>query len=130
MTAYDLNSGLIKWQTPIGDTPQAGTHDGLWGNMVTKSGVVITGGGLMFFAGGNDSKLYAIDKDNGRVLFSKDLPNGSYGVPAVYEVNGREYLLVPAAGAFRMGLGVKPGAAQPPMEGAQYVAFTLPAAVK
>ena len=37
----------------------------LRGNVFPKSGFVITAGGLVLFAG-NDSKLYALDKDNGR----------------------------------------------------------------
>jgi quinoprotein glucose dehydrogenase len=46
---------------------------------------VDTTGGLILFAG-NDSKLYALD--TGKLTCTKDLPNGSLGVPAVYEVNG------------------------------------------
>ena len=51
----------------------------------------------MLFAG-NDSKLYGLDSDTGKLIFSKDLPNGSQGVPAVYEVNGREYILLAVCG--------------------------------
>ncbi len=64
ITAYDLNTGKIKWQTPYGDLPEAGPSDKLRGNVYPKSGFVITAGGLVLFAG-NDSKLYALDKDTG-----------------------------------------------------------------
>ena len=97
ITAYDLNTGKIKWQTPYGDVPQAGPSDKLRGNAYPKSGSVITAGGLVLFAG-NDSKLYALNSATGKLLFSKELPNGSQGVPAVYEVNGREYILVAVSG--------------------------------
>ena len=97
ITAYDLNTGKIKWQTPYGDLPQAGPSDKLRGNVYPKSGFVITAGGLVLFAG-NDSKLYALDKDSGKLICTKDLPNGSLGVPAVYEVNGKEYVLLVATG--------------------------------
>ena len=128
ITAYDLNTGKIKWQTPYGDLPEAGPSDKLRGNVYPKSGFVVTAGGLVLFAG-NDSKLYALDKDTGKLLATKDLPNGSLGVPAVYEVNGREYVLLAVAGGnpFPAGGRLAPGGVNPPAISKSYVAFSLPA---
>src|SRR5260221_6050327 len=67
IVAYDLNTGKIKWQTPYGDLPEAGPSDSLPCNVYPKSGSVITSGGLVLFAG-NESKLYALDKDTGKVI--------------------------------------------------------------
>ena len=53
---------------------------------------MVTAGGLVVFVD-NQSKMYALDKNTGKVVFSRDVPNSAVGVPAVYEVNGREYLL-------------------------------------
>ncbi len=127
ITAYDLNTGKIKWKTPYGDLPQAGPSDALRGNVFPKSGMVITAGGLVLFAG-NDSKLYALDKDTGKLLFSKDLPNGSLGVPAVYEVNGREYLLFAVSGGnpYPAGAYMPRGGVMPPATSKGYIAFALP----
>ena len=71
---------------------------------------MITAGGLVLFAG-NDSKLYALDKDTGELICTKDLPNGSLGVPAVYEVNGRQYVLLAVSGGnpFPVGGRLAPG---------------------
>jgi quinoprotein glucose dehydrogenase len=128
ITAYDLNTGKIKWQTPYGDLPEAGPSDKLRGNVYPKSGFVVTAGGLILFAG-NDSKLYALDKDTGKVLFTKDLPNGSLGVPAVYEANGKEYLLVTVCGgnAFPAGGRMAAGGTHPPAISKSYIAFALAA---
>ncbi len=128
ITAYDLNTGKIKWQAPYGDLPQAGPADKMRGNAYPKSGFVITAGGLLMFAG-NDSKLYALDKDTGKLIFSKELPNGSLGVPAVYEVNGREFILLPVAGgnSYPAGAYVPPGGVTPPAISKSYIAFALPA---
>jgi len=128
ITAYDLNTGKIKWQTPYGDLPQAGPSDKLRGNVYPKSGFVVTAGGLVMFAG-NDSKLYALHKDTGKLLATKDLPNGSLGVPAVYEVNGKEYLLLAVSGgnAFPVGGRLAPGGVNPPARSKCYVAFSLAA---
>jgi quinoprotein glucose dehydrogenase len=131
ITAYDLNTGKIKWQTPYGDLPEAGPSTKLRGNVYPKSGFVVTAGGLILFAG-NDSKLYALDKDTGELLCTKDLPNGSLGVPAVYEVNGREYVLLAAAGGngFPVGGRMAPGGTHSAAISKNYVAFALPEATK
>jgi quinoprotein glucose dehydrogenase len=127
ITAYDLNTGKIKWQTPYGDLPQAGPSDKLRGNAYPKSGFVITAGGLVMFAG-NDSKLYALDKDTGKLITTKDLPNGSLGVPAVYEVDGRQYILFAVSGGnpFPAGAKLPPGGVHPPATSKSYIAFALP----
>jgi quinoprotein glucose dehydrogenase len=132
ITAYDLNTGKIKWQTPYGDLPQAGPSDKLRGNAYPKSGFVITAGGLVLFAG-NDSKLYALDSESGKLIFSKELPNGSQGVPAVYEVNGREYILLAVCGGSSLypeGAYMPPGGVMPPTISKSYIAFALPAGGK
>jgi quinoprotein glucose dehydrogenase len=132
ITAYDLNTGKIKWQTPYGDVPQAGPSDKLRGNAYPKSGFVITAGGLVLFAG-NDSKLYALSSATGKLLFSKELPNGSQGVPAVYEVNGREYILFAVSGGasqYPAGAYLPPGGVLPQETSKGYIAFALPAGTK
>ena len=68
ITAYDLNTGEIKWQTPYGDTPQAGPSDTLRGNVFPKSGFAILGSGLIVFVD-NQSKFYALDQKTGKVHF-------------------------------------------------------------
>jgi quinoprotein glucose dehydrogenase len=129
LTAYDLNTGKIKWQTPYGDLPEAGPSDKLRGNVYPKSGPVITAGGLVLFAG-NDSKLYALNKDTGEVICTKDLPNGSLGVPAVYEVNGREYVLLAVSGGnpFPAGGRMAAGGTHSRADSKVYMAFALPEA--
>ncbi len=93
LTAYDLNSGTIRWQVPYGDAPDAGPSDTLRGNIFQRSGIVVTAGGLILFAS-NEGRLRILDKDTGKELRAIDLPAGSQGVPAVYEVNGREYIAI------------------------------------
>jgi quinoprotein glucose dehydrogenase len=129
ITAYDLNTGKIKWKTPYGDVPQAGPSDTLRGNIYPKSGFVTTAGGLVLFAG-NDSKLYVLDSATGKVIFTKDLPNGSQGVPAVYEANGREFVLFSVSGGgtvYPEGAYMPPGGKSNPMTSKSYIAFALPA---
>jgi quinoprotein glucose dehydrogenase len=128
ITAYNLNSGKIMWQTPYGDTPEAGPSDKLRGNVTPRSGYVVTAGGLVLFAD-NQAKLYALDEKTGKVVYSRNLPNSAVGVPAVYEVNGREYVLVALTGGpgFPAGARMPPGGVIPPAGEKMYVAFALPA---
>jgi quinoprotein glucose dehydrogenase len=127
ITAYDLNTGKMMWQTPYGDTPQAGPSDKLRGNIFPKSGFVVLGSDLIVFVD-NESKLYALNKKTGEVVLTKDMPNGAIGVPAVYEVNGREYILfaLTAAPGFPAGGRLPPGGVNPPAGAKTYVALALP----
>ena len=126
ITAYDLNTGKIKWQAPSGDLPQAGPGP-MRGNVFPRGGFVVTAGGLIFFAG-NEGKLYAYDAETGEVIFKKDLPNGGMGVPAVYEVGGRQYILFAIVGgnAFPAGGRLAPGGVNTPAGSKSYIAFALP----
>jgi quinoprotein glucose dehydrogenase len=117
LTAYDLNKGTIKWHVPVGDDLRAlkeGVHD--TGAIGLRAGMIVTSTGLVFLAGG-DGKIRAYDADNGKVLWTATLPGLSRGIPAMYEVNGRQYLVVNATTP--QG-GMAPG----PDRG--YVAFALP----
>lgn len=97
LTAYDLNAGTIKWQVPVGEMPhlaeQGITNTGM-GNL--NGGPAVTAGGLIFQAAGD--KLWAYDKDTGAVLWSGLLPANGKGIPAIYEVDGRQYIVISAPG--------------------------------
>jgi quinoprotein glucose dehydrogenase len=126
LTAYDLNKGTIKWQVPFGDNPAAGPARGevLRGNLWPKSGIAVTASGLILFAS-NEGKLRILDAADGKQLAMYDLPNGAQCVPAVYEVNGREYILINATGP-ASDIRVAPGGVTPPNGPRSYVAFALP----
>ena len=117
LTAYDLNEGVIKWKIALGDVPQknltgTGTH-------FPKVGPVITAGGLLF-TGTRDKKVRAFDIETGKPLWEAEVGAALEGMPAVYQVGGREYIVFCAAA--QAGLTA---ATQSPIQGA-YVAFALP----
>jgi len=127
LTAYDLNTGTIRWQVPNGGVLELDKegHSGT-GARDPRGGPVVTAGGLIFAATASDHKVRAYDEDNGKVLWEYELPTGSDGIPAVYEAGGREYIAFCVAGGDGLNLGGRrPAQGAPPPPGA-YVAFALP----
>lgn len=123
ITAYDLNTGTILWKVPNGEMPQLVARGvTATGSQSARAGMVVTAGGLIFI-GTPDRKLRAYDQDSGRILWEKEVTGPIDGVPAVYEVNGREYVAVcvgvPAAGRGETAASQSAG---------EYVVFALPAA--
>jgi len=97
ITAYDLNKGTILWQIPDGEVSMLAPVTGT-GSHAPRGGVVATAGGLLFIGTSSDRKFRAYDADDGKVLWSTDLPAAQEGVPAVYSVGGREYVAIAVGG--------------------------------
>ena len=117
MTAYDLNTGDVKWKIYPGTVlapPELGIPTTGTGSHFPRSGPLVTAGGLVFFATGSDRYFRAFDRDTGKEVWSRQLPASSEGMPATYDVNGRQFIIVPVAAgsgqfAARFG-GPAPGA--------------------
>jgi quinoprotein glucose dehydrogenase len=123
VTAYDMNEGAILWQVPNGEVSTLAA-EGITdtGSIAPRGGPVATAGGLVFVATATDRKFRARDAATGAVLWEVDLPAASEGVPAVYAVDGRQYVTIPVGGAgqFTRGLGL------PDPGPGQYMTFALP----
>ena len=120
ITAYDLNQGIIKWQIPLGEVPELvaqGIKD--TGSVYQKVGPVVTAGGLLF-AGTRDKKVRAFNTKNGELLWEREVSNAVEGIPAVYEVDGRQYILFCASS--QSGLSRN---SEVTIKG-EYIAFALP----
>jgi glucose dehydrogenase len=126
IVAYDLNTGSIKWRVPhgsvaapadVGIPSDSGAH---W----PRGGLLATAGGLLFAASGSDKTLRAYDRSTGAVVWRYPLPAASDGVPAAYEIDGRQFLVVPVAAGHGWNPPRFPTLPAPP-DGA-YMAFALP----
>ncbi|MDA0347047.1 MAG: pyrroloquinoline quinone-dependent dehydrogenase [Verrucomicrobia bacterium] len=120
ITAYDLNEGTIKWQIPLGEVPELAAK-GIrnTGSVYQKVGPVVTAGGLLF-AGSKDKKVRAFDSKTGELLWEREVSNGVEGIPAVYQVGGRQYILFCASS--QSGLSRD---SEVIIKG-EYIAFALP----
>jgi len=106
LIAIDLNRGEKLWEVPFGDTPEFHDHPMLAGLDLppmgvapvgngTPSGPLLTGGGLVFMAGGG-RQLLAMSTEDGATLWSGDL-EGRRGManPMTYRTRaGRQYVVV------------------------------------
>ncbi|HEX4998492.1 MAG TPA: PQQ-binding-like beta-propeller repeat protein [Terriglobia bacterium] len=124
LTAYDLNTGEILWQRPNGGVAALGEAGKEIGAIAPRGGIVVTAGGLVFTGTSSDRKLHAYDQDTGKLIWETVLPAAPEGVPAVYQVNGKEYIAVPTGGG--TVFQVSGGVALPAPGPAQYVVFSLP----
>ncbi|MEX2513732.1 MAG: PQQ-binding-like beta-propeller repeat protein [Cyclobacteriaceae bacterium] len=115
LNAIDLGKGKIVWSVPLGEfealtkkgIPKTGTEN--------YGGPVVTAGGLVFIGGSKDEYFRAFDKDTGEELWKYKLPAAGYATPAVYAVNGKQYIVI-AAGGGKIGTA----------SGDSYMAFSLP----
>jgi quinoprotein glucose dehydrogenase len=97
LTAINLNTGVVEWKNTLGDYPEfkaKGIHTGT----ENYGGPVVTSGGLLFIAATKDGKFRAFNKRTGKLLWEVDLPAPGFATPAVYEVNGKQYVVIACGG--------------------------------
>ena len=114
LNAINLNTGDIAWKIPLGEHPDF-VKKGIITGTENYGGPVVTAGGLLFIAATPDGKIRAFNKRNGVLLWEAQLPKPAFATPAVYAVDGRQYIVVPCGGG---KLGTR--------SGDTYVAFALP----
>ena len=129
--AVDLNTGELLWKVPLGQD-EAAAALGLSGTGVPRgtqrNGMIVTSTGLVFSTA-KDGHVYAFDAKNGRVLWAGALPMGTEGLPAMYVIDGRQYLVVNATTPLTWGPKSREsgiGSTLPVGKGG-YVVFALPA---
>ena len=115
LNAVDLNSGKLLWKVPLGEYPELTKLGIPTTGTECYGGPVVTQGGLVFIAATKDARIRAFDKQSGKVLWEAQLPVPGYATPAVYFINGREYVVIACGGG---KIGSK--------SGDEYRAFALP----
>ncbi len=123
VTAYDLNTGTIAWQVPIGDGPRdhpllKDLHLGPLGNgsrgspLVTPTLLFVSqasgglGRGEALKVGGREltpqtpepPKFRAFDKSTGELVWDLELPVGPAAAPMTYSYGGKQYVVMAIGG--------------------------------
>lgn len=114
LNAIDLNTGEYVWKIPLGEFEELKKKGIPTTGCENYGGPVVTAGGLLFIAATADGKFRAMSKSTGKVLWEADLPAPGLATPAVYAVNGKQYIVIACGGS---KWGGKSGDA--------YVAFAL-----
>jgi quinoprotein glucose dehydrogenase len=115
LTAINLNTGEHIWKTPLGEYPELKEKGIPPTGTENYGGSVVTAGGVLFIAAARDSKIRAFNKYSGKLLWEYDLRAPGFATPSVYEINGKQFLVIACGGG---KLKTKSGDA--------YVAFALP----
>jgi quinoprotein glucose dehydrogenase len=115
LTAINLNTGQDVWKTRLGNDPEFSGKSKEATGTENYGASVITAGGLLFIAAAKDGKLRAFNKTTGKLLWEVNLPAPGYATPAVYELDGKQYIVI-ACGGGKMKT----------ISGDSYVAFALP----
>ncbi len=82
LNAVDLNTGQYKWTIPF--------------NLASNGGPAVTQSGLLFIGG--SGSLQAFDTRDGKLLFESKLPATAGLTPAIYMVDGKEYVTLASGG--------------------------------
>jgi quinoprotein glucose dehydrogenase len=98
LTAIDVESGAIAWQSALGVTdsvPESRSHTG----RPNVGGSIATAGGLVFIGAADDARFRAFDAKNGTELWSVKLPAAAHATPMTYRGrNGKQYVAIVATG--------------------------------
>jgi len=113
MHAIDLNTGDYIWSVVLGDTPELG-EKGKGTGTENYGGPVVTENGLLFIGATRDGFFRVFDKHTGEVLWEYKLPAAAFATPAMYEVDGKQYIAI-ACGGEKLGTE----------KGSRIVAFAL-----
>lgn len=114
LNAIDLNTGKIVWKSILGEFPELTAQGIPITGRENYGGPVVTAGGLIFIAATEDEMLRAFDKQTGEMLWQTKLPASGHATPAVYEIDGKQFVVIACGG----GKGSK--------SGDSYLAFALP----
>jgi quinoprotein glucose dehydrogenase len=104
LTAIDLATGTIRWESVLGTTRDIAPLPIplKWGTP-NFGGPIVTAGGVVFIGAAMDDYLRAFDAATGAELWKGRLPAGGQATPMTYLWNGRQYVVIAAGGHARAG---------------------------
>lgn len=101
LTAVDMVKKEIVWEVALGSVDKMSPLPlpMPWDlGMPGAGGPLVTAGGLIFIGYSLDDTLKAFDLHSGDLLWEGDIPAAGTSVPVSYEVDGEQYIVIPAGG--------------------------------
>jgi quinoprotein glucose dehydrogenase len=114
LTAISLQTGEQVWKIPFGEFDALKAKGIPATGRENYGGPVVTKGGLLFIGASADGKFRIIHKRTGKILREIDLPAPGVATPSVYDIEGKQYVVIACGGSKWGG-----------KTGDSYIAFTL-----
>jgi len=96
LVAFDLQTGKLRWEAPLGR--MGGAPPG----SISFGGPMATAGGLIFTAAALDPHLHVFDADSGKEVWTIELPASAQSTPMTYQWQGGQYVVICAGGHGKM----------------------------
>jgi len=98
LSAVDVNTGRIVWQSVLGVTDSLPADKQKTGRP-NVGGSIATAGGLVFIGATDDSRLRAFDSQTGEEVWTYKLPASAHATPITYAgKGGKQFVVVAATG--------------------------------
>ncbi len=101
LTAVDLVSGKVLWESTLGTTRDQAPFP-MWLSLGSPNlgGSIATAGGLIFIGATTDKFLRAFDADNGAEIWNSRLPYTANATPLTYRLtpSSRQYVVIASGG--------------------------------
>jgi quinoprotein glucose dehydrogenase len=101
LSAVDLRTGAVLWESPLGTTRDQAPFP-LWLSLGSPNlgGAIVTAGGLVFIGATTDKYFRAFDAHSGELLWSPRIPYTANSTPLTYRLNerSRQFVVVAAGG--------------------------------
>jgi quinoprotein glucose dehydrogenase len=100
LNAIDVSTGKYLWKAPLGHYPELAARGQGDTGSENYGGPVVTAGHLVFIGATiYDRHLRAFDSESGALLWQYELPFAGTATPAVYAIDGRQYVVISTSNA-------------------------------
>jgi quinoprotein glucose dehydrogenase len=115
LNAINLHTGKYAWKIPFGEFPELAAKGMRNTGTENYGGPIVTAGELLFIGATNyDRKFRAYDKSDGKLLWETELPAAGNATPAMFELKGKQIIVIAAGGG------------KSKLSGGSYLAYALP----
>src|SRR5690606_35312803 len=99
LTAVDIVNKKVLWEIPLGSIKNLSPIPLDWElGTPGAGGPLATAGGITFIGYTSDNRFKSLDTATGELLWQADLPAPGTAIPVTYELDGEQYVVIPAGG--------------------------------